>query len=715
MTTPDNNQSQPNNKPPSPKINTKVIINSQGKGLTGSQDLLAKEAGANGDRKIEALDNNKPTPSDNTSSGPTSSPSVPNTSRPEDTQSRPSPMASQAGPNQTVPARAFGQTRPDSLQGGQDQSWRQYSGSPAPAHIQPVSGHGEHQQQFARQLSRGPYPPPQGLYPQAQGQYPQAQGPYQNTQWPQHEAPPFAPGGPYPFQQQFMPPYSQYGHYGYGMGQALPAPTPIVSPYQMDPAEAGSKPTKGKKKGKIIPQPEPSSSESEQSDSSMEDTDSYEIVDLKPPYKGVQTAAKMIGLSRRLMDPKFIKDLNIKVTTAYLGLVKMQTNRIVIVRTQVDPLQNGFNPVPIKVTRPEAAEALVAFMVGRILRDPCQKCLKKNGKFVYCVYVPDHFGHSCANCHYGAEGKGCDLQNQTKFIKWNEVYQPKKEKAMPKDITTSPKSIPTPWKGLAVPTSTPTPKGPRSASTKADPSPQKATSVLIHNKPTVPRNPVMASMIDSFGHQVPRTRAQPIRQNMYTAPPIVIKSFQEVISMDNKSLRSWFGQVQDQIEDTMELATDKCMELSKVMQSLSSQFNMVVDVGMAFNAEEGLADGDEEEAEGPVDNTNMAEGQSKEDEDPEDTDDREFVAADDAEVSANTSSSSDPPFVEKVKTQSATKRSRDKHLIQSELGNIRKKKVKTAANNLGRTNITVPAKGTPKKRKFFKERKHRPNNHQYLF
>ncbi|OAF56004.1 hypothetical protein VC83_07957 [Pseudogymnoascus destructans] len=62
------------------------------------------------------------------------------------------------------------------------------------------------------------------------------------------------------------------------------------------------------------------------------------------------------------------------------------------------------------LARVQNLEAAVAFTAGEVAQPPCTDCDRGHGQFVECVSVVGFLHGSCANCHFGGEGKRCSLR-----------------------------------------------------------------------------------------------------------------------------------------------------------------------------------------------------------------------------------------------------------------------------------------------------------------
>jgi hypothetical protein len=64
----------------------------------------------------------------------------------------------------------------------------------------------------------------------------------------------------------------------------------------------------------------------------------------------------------------------------------------------------------INTARPTNLEALLGQFTGQLNSPGCTHCTGGHGVWGACVSVPGFFGSSCANCHYGSEGRRCSLR-----------------------------------------------------------------------------------------------------------------------------------------------------------------------------------------------------------------------------------------------------------------------------------------------------------------
>ncbi|KAE9367799.1 hypothetical protein N431DRAFT_429112 [Stipitochalara longipes BDJ] len=61
-------------------------------------------------------------------------------------------------------------------------------------------------------------------------------------------------------------------------------------------------------------------------------------------------------------------------------------------------------------TRGSNLEAELGQFVGQVQTPGCTHCARGFGVWTVCVAVPGFLNGSCANCHYGSEGKRCSLR-----------------------------------------------------------------------------------------------------------------------------------------------------------------------------------------------------------------------------------------------------------------------------------------------------------------
>jgi hypothetical protein len=69
----------------------------------------------------------------------------------------------------------------------------------------------------------------------------------------------------------------------------------------------------------------------------------------------------------------------------------------------------------LDLLRPSNREAYLAQCVGAVSATPCKSCSKGLGPWKQCCVVVDFLRGSCANCHYGGEGKRCSLRPRKLF------------------------------------------------------------------------------------------------------------------------------------------------------------------------------------------------------------------------------------------------------------------------------------------------------------
>jgi hypothetical protein len=64
----------------------------------------------------------------------------------------------------------------------------------------------------------------------------------------------------------------------------------------------------------------------------------------------------------------------------------------------------------LDLLRSSNREAYLVQCVGVLQATPCKSCSKGLGPWKQCCVVADFLRGSCANCHYGGEGKRCSLR-----------------------------------------------------------------------------------------------------------------------------------------------------------------------------------------------------------------------------------------------------------------------------------------------------------------
>lgn len=58
-------------------------------------------------------------------------------------------------------------------------------------------------------------------------------------------------------------------------------------------------------------------------------------------------------------------------------------------------------------------EAIFGQIVGQVSPWPCTHCAGNHGPWTLCITVPGYFTGSCANCHFGSQGRRCSLRTYT--------------------------------------------------------------------------------------------------------------------------------------------------------------------------------------------------------------------------------------------------------------------------------------------------------------
>jgi hypothetical protein len=61
-------------------------------------------------------------------------------------------------------------------------------------------------------------------------------------------------------------------------------------------------------------------------------------------------------------------------------------------------------------------EAIVGQMVGQVSVPACTHCTGGHGPWTLYVIVPGRFRDSCANCHFGSQGRRCSLRTSEDVI-----------------------------------------------------------------------------------------------------------------------------------------------------------------------------------------------------------------------------------------------------------------------------------------------------------
>jgi hypothetical protein len=64
----------------------------------------------------------------------------------------------------------------------------------------------------------------------------------------------------------------------------------------------------------------------------------------------------------------------------------------------------------LDLLRPSNREAYLTQCVGAVSAAPCKSCSKGLGPWKQCCVAAGFLRGSCANCHYGGEGKRCSLR-----------------------------------------------------------------------------------------------------------------------------------------------------------------------------------------------------------------------------------------------------------------------------------------------------------------
>lgn len=64
----------------------------------------------------------------------------------------------------------------------------------------------------------------------------------------------------------------------------------------------------------------------------------------------------------------------------------------------------------IRHKNPHNFTAALAYMVGNVERQACDRCRQGRGPFKQCVKFENEMLGACSNCYYGREGKYCTLR-----------------------------------------------------------------------------------------------------------------------------------------------------------------------------------------------------------------------------------------------------------------------------------------------------------------
>src|SRR5205814_1537750 len=78
-------------------------------------------------------------------------------------------------------------------------------------------------------------------------------------------------------------------------------------------------------------------------------------------------------------------------------------------------------PRVLDLRRPSNREAYLGQCVGVASAAPCSHCARGYGPWDTCIVVTGQLLGSCANCHYGNEGKRCSLR-RSKLLFMLHVY-----------------------------------------------------------------------------------------------------------------------------------------------------------------------------------------------------------------------------------------------------------------------------------------------------
>lgn len=65
----------------------------------------------------------------------------------------------------------------------------------------------------------------------------------------------------------------------------------------------------------------------------------------------------------------------------------------------------------IRHENPHNFTAALAYMVGNVERQACDRCRWRRGPFKQCVTFENEMLGACSNCHYGKEGASCSLRS----------------------------------------------------------------------------------------------------------------------------------------------------------------------------------------------------------------------------------------------------------------------------------------------------------------
>ena len=63
-------------------------------------------------------------------------------------------------------------------------------------------------------------------------------------------------------------------------------------------------------------------------------------------------------------------------------------------------------------TRTQQKGALALVTRGKIVAQPCDTCVKGNGRFTECIAMDEFYSGSCATCVFPSKGVSCSLRSR---------------------------------------------------------------------------------------------------------------------------------------------------------------------------------------------------------------------------------------------------------------------------------------------------------------
>ncbi|OBT60181.1 hypothetical protein VE03_10424 [Pseudogymnoascus sp. 23342-1-I1] len=100
------------------------------------------------------------------------------------------------------------------------------------------------------------------------------------------------------------------------------------------------------------------------------------------------------------------------------------------------------NDLP-NLARVQNLEAAIAYTVGEVAQPPCTMCVRGHGHFSECVLAAGFLSGSCANCHFGGEGRRCSFRARLSTPAAEPVAEPTADSSAAPVLLSAPVSAPT--------------------------------------------------------------------------------------------------------------------------------------------------------------------------------------------------------------------------------------------------------------------------------